>query len=82
MIACDERGEIDVKGIAYPIATYRVLDPYADLESELRSLHEHHPHLHMDIDFAEMTATDREAAKKVLDQALRLLSQQTRSRLS
>jgi class 3 adenylate cyclase len=73
-IACEERGDIEVKGIAYPVATYCILDSYENLELERRSIHERHVHLRLDLDLAAMTAEDREAAAKSLTQALQLLN--------
>jgi class 3 adenylate cyclase len=81
-IACEERGDIEVKGVAYPVATYCVLDSHENLELERRSLHEHHAHLRLDLDLAAMTAEDREAAAKSLTQALQLLNDRSMDRQS
>ncbi|WP_193369454.1 adenylate/guanylate cyclase domain-containing protein [Pelagibius marinus] len=78
-IACEERGEVEVKGIAYPVATYSVLDSQDGPEGARRGVHEMHSHLRLDIDLAAMTAADREAARKSLTQALRLLDSQPES---
>ena len=72
-IACEERGEIEVKGIAYPVATYRVLDAYEMLNHEDRSLHEQTGHLRLDLDLAAMTPAERATARESLVRALRLL---------
>ena len=81
-IACEERGDIEVKGIAYPVATYCILDSYENLELERRSIHERHVHLRLDLDLAAMTAEDREAAAKSLTQALQLLNDRSPDRQS
>jgi class 3 adenylate cyclase len=73
-IACEERGEIEVKGIAYPVATYSVLDPNENLRLGRRSFNEQHAHFRLDLNLAAMTSEDREAAVKSLTQALRLLN--------
>ena len=74
-IACEERGKIEVKGVAYPVATYCVLDSYDDLEHARRSFREHHAHLRLDLDLALMTIEDREEAVVSLTHALQLLKQ-------
>jgi len=76
-IACEQRGEIEVKGIAYPVATYCVLDSRGNQELERQSFNEQHAHLRLDLNLAAMTSEDREAAVKSLTQALRLLNNQS-----
>jgi class 3 adenylate cyclase len=76
-IACKPRGQTEVKGIAYPVATYCVLDSHEALEGEKGSLHEQQKHLRLDLDLASMTAEECEAAAKSLTRALRLLKQRS-----
>lgn len=76
-IACEPRGQTEVKGVAHPIATYSVLDSYQKLDVEKRRFREHHTHLQLDLNLASMTAAEREAAAKTLTRALRLLNQQS-----
>ena len=58
-IHCEERGQISVKGIAYPVATYQVVDTYENLGAERRFIHEERPNLRIDLDLDAMSADDR-----------------------
>ena len=44
-IHCEERGHIPVKGIAYPVATYQVVNSYETLGTERLFIHEERPNL-------------------------------------
>ena len=74
-VPCELRGETEVKGVAYPVATYSVVDPEEALVQDRRSLNEQHAHLRLDLNLAAMTSEDRAAAIKSLAKALRLLEQ-------
>jgi adenylate cyclase len=73
-IHCEERGEISVKGIAYPVATYQVVDTYENLGAERGFIHEERPSLRLDLDLDAMSADDRSLAAAVLREALDRLS--------
>ena len=73
-IHCEERGEISVKGIAYPVATYQVVDTYENLGAEHGLIHEERPSLRLDLDLDAMSADDRSLAATVLREALDRLS--------
>jgi class 3 adenylate cyclase len=73
-IHCEERGHISVKGIAYPVATYRVVDTYENLGTERLFIHEERPNLRLDLDLDAMSAADRGHAVAVLREALKRLS--------
>ena len=73
-IACEEQGEIDVKGIAYPIATYRVVDLYANLDEVDQAIRTELPHLKLDVDVRLMSAEERQDAATVLQAAANRLS--------
>jgi class 3 adenylate cyclase len=73
-IRCEEHGEIEVKGIAYPIATYRVVDSYESLGRERRQFHEEHSNVRLEIDLEAMTNADREPAADMLHRALDLIT--------
>ena len=73
-IHCLEHGETEVKGIAYPVATYGVVDSYDNLGEERRHFCEEHPNVKVDLDLDGMTTDDRSQAKKILRRALDLLS--------
>ncbi len=69
-IHCKERGPISVKGIAYPVATYQVVDAYGNLGAERGFIHEERPSLKLDLDLDAMSADDRGGAAAVLREAL------------
>jgi class 3 adenylate cyclase/HAMP domain-containing protein len=73
-VVCEEYGEIDVKGIAYPVATYKVLDTYENLGRQRRHLREDHPNVKLDLDLDAMTSMDRGQAAKILRRALDMVS--------
>jgi class 3 adenylate cyclase len=73
-VHCEELGEIEVKGIAYPIATYKVLDTYEDLGRKRRRFREDHPSVKLDLDLDAMTSEDRSQAAEILRRALDIVS--------
>ena len=73
-IHCEERGHISVKGIAYPVATYQVVDAYENLGIDRLFIHEERPNLRLDLNLAAMSAGDRGHAAIVLREALNRLS--------
>ncbi len=73
-IRCEEHGQIEVKGIAYPIATYKVLDTYESLGQKRRRLQEVHPSIKLDMDLDSMTSEDRGQAADILRRALNMVA--------
>jgi class 3 adenylate cyclase/phosphoglycerate-specific signal transduction histidine kinase len=73
-IHCEERGHISVKGIAYPVASYQVVDAYENLGTERLFIHEERPNLRLDLNLEAMSASDRGHAATVLREALNRLS--------
>jgi class 3 adenylate cyclase len=69
-VVCEPRGEIRVRGLAYPVATYEVVDLRANLADRRRGIAETRPHLRLELDPAAMSATEREAAADLLRRAL------------
>jgi PAS domain S-box-containing protein len=69
-IEYEEQGEIRVKGIAYPIMTYRVLDLRANLISEKRAIRAESPHFKLVVEPGLMSADERERAAAALRDAL------------
>jgi len=72
-VYCEERGAIEVKGIAYPVATYQVIDTHENLGRERRHFREQHAHVRLDLNLDAMTSDDRGEAARILRRALDLL---------
>ena len=73
-IDCEDHGEIKVKGIAYPVATYQVVDTYDNLGKHRQLIQEDHPNLKLDLDLDAMSANERSRAATVLQRVLDRLS--------
>ncbi len=73
-IYCEERGVIDMKGIAYPVATYQVIDLYENLSESDQIVRAELPHLKLDADLKSMSTDERRKAAEVLREALARLS--------
>jgi hypothetical protein len=69
-IRCEEEGHITVKGIAYPVATYRVVDSYATLGETERRIREDHPNLKLTLDLDAMSPDERRQAAGILRRTL------------
>jgi class 3 adenylate cyclase len=69
-IQCEERGQIRVRGIAYPVDTYAVVALKADSRSEGGRIHAELPHLRLEADLELMSAEERDQAAAALRQAL------------
>ncbi|HEX8663177.1 MAG TPA: PAS-domain containing protein [Beijerinckiaceae bacterium] len=63
---CEEGGEIRVKGIAYPVRTYRVVGLKADQAAEGRTIRTELAHLRLEADPARMSASERAEAAAAL----------------
>jgi len=73
-VDCREHGTLQVKGIAYPVVTYQVLDTYESLGSERRRFREDHRNIKLDLDLDAMTSEDRDKAVDILRRALDVVS--------
>jgi adenylate cyclase len=69
-VDCKERGEIRVKGIAYPTATYEVIDLFENIEPRKRSLSADLPHLRLEFDPGRMSTEEQSQAMQLLQEAL------------
>jgi adenylate cyclase len=69
----EERGQIQVKGIAHPVATYCVLGPKSDLPGTSESLRPDVAHLRLEIEPELMSAEERLQAAAVLRRALAMI---------
>jgi class 3 adenylate cyclase/HAMP domain-containing protein len=74
-IHCEEHGNLTVKGIAYPVATYQVVDTHENLSAQRRFFHEETRNLKLDLNLDAMSADDRDQAAAVLREALDRLSE-------
>jgi class 3 adenylate cyclase len=73
-IHCKEHGRISVKGFAYPVAAYQVVDAHNYVSAVRGFIHEERPSLKLDLDLDAMSAEDRNHAAAVLHKALERLS--------
>ncbi len=73
-IDCEEHGTLQVKGIAYPVATYKVLDTFENLGRKRRRFREDQPNLKLDLDLDAMTSEERDQAAEILRRALDAVS--------
>ncbi|TIL53234.1 adenylate/guanylate cyclase domain-containing protein [Mesorhizobium sp.] len=69
-IDCDELGRIHVKGIAYPVATYRVIGAKANLVAARRAVRTELPHLRLEAEPELMSADERDQAATALRDVL------------
>ena len=71
-IDCEELGHVHIRGIAYPVATYRVIDLKANLVAAGRAIRTELPHLRLEAEPELMSADERDRAltalRDVLDQ--------------
>jgi PAS domain S-box-containing protein len=73
-IHCEEHGNIRVRGIAYPITTYRVVDLKTNLAAGDVAIRAQHSHLRLELEPHLMSADERDQAALVLREALDRLS--------
>jgi PAS domain S-box-containing protein len=70
---CEARGEVQVKGIAQPVATYAMLGARQDTEPAGTA------HLKLELELERMSGNERKAAADALRRALGLLEQEGRN---
>ncbi len=68
-VYCEEMGELQVRGIARTIATYRVVDLRANLDAGYQAIHTELPHLKLDVDPSLMSEQGRQQAAATLRDA-------------
>jgi PAS domain S-box-containing protein len=69
-ILCEEQGNINVRGIAYPVTTYRVVDLKANLAADTETIRADTPHLRLEVRPQMMSPGEREQAVIALRAAL------------
>lgn len=70
LIHCEEMGHIRVRGIAYAVATYRVVDFKSNLTNASDAIRTELPHLRLEAEPELMSTVEREAAVSALRQTL------------
>jgi class 3 adenylate cyclase len=73
-IHCEERGEIRVKGLAYPVATYAVVDLKSRLAVSRSAICTELPHLKIEVRPELMMAHERDQAVAALREAANQLA--------
>ncbi|MCL4766852.1 MAG: PAS-domain containing protein [Hyphomicrobiaceae bacterium] len=68
-VHCEEQGQFHVKGLAYPVATYRVVDLRTNLAAPSQALRAELPHLRLEADPGLMSADERRRAAAALREA-------------
>jgi len=74
-IECEEHGQIEVKGIAYPVTAYSVVGQRKSTMHPDANLHEVRAGLSLKIDKNVMSIKDRQIALDALQKAIKLLKQ-------
>jgi PAS domain S-box-containing protein len=69
-ILCEEQGNINVRGIAYPVMTYRVVDLKANLAADTATIRADTPHLRLEVRPQLMSPDERKQAAIALRAAL------------
>lgn len=69
-IECQEFGQLNVKGIAYPVKTFEVIDTYKNSEKSSGMISEDYPNLQLRIDVGSMTSDEKSEVEKLLRRAL------------
>ena len=69
-ILCEERETISVKGIAYPVATYQVVDFIDALDRDETMIREEHENLKIEIDLDRMSPSEKSDLAEILKRVL------------
>jgi adenylate cyclase len=69
-VRCEEQGQVRVKGMAYPVATYRAVSLIADPAATSGAIRAEMPHLKLEVEPELMSAEERDRAAAALREAL------------
>ena len=69
-VYCEPRGHLEVKGVAYPVAIYEVVDLYENLGEDRHLIHEDHPSIKIALDLDALSVEQRREAASILQSAL------------
>jgi PAS domain S-box-containing protein len=72
-IACEPKDKITVKGMAYPVMTYTVLDLIETLKAERAHIKTELEGFNLNIDFQKLKHTDKVYAREMLQKAMGIL---------
>ena len=70
LIHCEEMGRVQIRGIAYPVAVYRVVDFNANLAKGCNAIRTELPHLRIEAEPELMSTGEREVAVTALRETL------------
>ena len=73
VIVCEPNEEISIKGIAYPIKTYTVLDLIETIQEEQEHIKAQLKGFNLSIDFQELNYSDKLYAREMLEKAMSIL---------
>jgi len=73
-VRCEEEGQIKVRGIAYPVTAYRVVDLLEAENSAGTHLHADRPHFRLDVDLQQLAGEERQDAIRMLKDVVARLS--------
>lgn len=65
-IYCEEREQITVKGIAYPVSTYEVIDEHRNLVQRSERIKRDDPYVKLDVNVAALSSEERQEAANLL----------------
>lgn len=69
-IACEKRGEIQVKGIAHPVQTYQIVDTIKDLEESASQWTNEGRGYSISVDVKQLSREDKPRLQNILQQAI------------
>jgi class 3 adenylate cyclase/HAMP domain-containing protein/putative methionine-R-sulfoxide reductase with GAF domain len=79
-IRCQSKGEIAIKGMAYPVTVYSVMDSYEDATEDTSLVWEDHPNLKITLDLKAMSDGEVKQATTLLRDLLRRLTTRDQGR--
>jgi class 3 adenylate cyclase len=69
-VYCEPRGHLEIKGIAYPVAIYEVVDLYENLGKDRHLIHEDHASIKIALDLDALSVEQRREAASILQSVL------------
>ena len=73
-VRCEARGEIEVRGISHPVATYQAIGLYDELGEKAAHAQAAQAHVRLDLNLETMSEEERQAAARLLQRALAQLA--------